>query len=407
MKNTAQEHFNKEKPHTKIKHDLFKNVLDTSLSIANGINFSKKENKSYVYIDLFAGAGKFDDNNQGSPLIALNSFEKYKDKNKRSFQNIEMIVAEKDENNINKLKQNIDSEKTKLAIDSINCEFCKGSWEEHSEKLKQYIKSNQWGLIFVDPFSLELNFKNLLDLINESPYYKDIIILINKSAQERVLGKIDTPDINKICKYFDISQGNLKRLFDYVKSKGGSNETVVQHLIKRSLSKLDKDYIINAAITRTRNNKLEDSDRFYLCLITSSIGVANSFLEKYSEELENKNSNKSHLQLNLFDTSPQTKYLSLEERIQNIIKKDTLNLFELSKTLFNVFLSWRYTEENEIPHRQALLTAVNNLISDNKLLILNPEKAKSGCISSKTNRLSAKSLYSKEDAKSITLCQSR
>ena len=57
MKNIANDHFDTEKPHTKIKHRLFKSALDTSLSIANGINYSKKENKPYIYIDLFAGAG--------------------------------------------------------------------------------------------------------------------------------------------------------------------------------------------------------------------------------------------------------------------------------------------------------------------------------------------------------------
>ncbi len=48
MKNIANDHFDTEKPHTKIKHRLFKSALDTSLSIANGINYSKKENKPYI-----------------------------------------------------------------------------------------------------------------------------------------------------------------------------------------------------------------------------------------------------------------------------------------------------------------------------------------------------------------------
>lgn len=43
MVNTAQKHFTEEKQHTKIKHKLFRATLDTSMSIANGINYSKKK----------------------------------------------------------------------------------------------------------------------------------------------------------------------------------------------------------------------------------------------------------------------------------------------------------------------------------------------------------------------------
>ena len=403
MVNTAQKHFTEEKPHTKIKHKLFRATLDTSMNIANGINYSKKETKPYIYIDLYAGAGKFKDEHKGSPLLALELFEKYKDKNKRTFSAINMIVAEKNEKNIEELTKNINNEKQVLLLDDLSCTFCSGSWETHAETLKNYIKSSQWGFVFVDPFSLELNFDNLIELINQSPYYKDILILINKSAQERVLGKINEPDISRLCNYFNISENNLKRLFDFVKSKGGSNETVVQHLIKRSISKLDKDYVINAAITRTRNGKLEDSNRFYLCLITSAIGVANSFLEKYAEELEDKTLKNNNMQLNLLNTSPITKYVSLEEQIENIIKHGELTLFELSKKLYNVFLSWKDSDGNAIPHRQALIAAINNLINNTKIIILNPQKVNPGCISSKTNKLLSKALTTKDDARSVIL----
>lgn len=405
MTNKAIEHFDNEKPHTRIKHKLFKAVLDTSMNIANGINHTKKENNPYIYIDLFAGAGKFKDEQKGSPLIALNSFEKYKSKELRTFSAIQMIVAEQDTKNIYELKKNINCEKQVLLLNDLSCKFFEGSWETHSETLKKNIKSSHWGFVFVDPFSLELNFDKLLDFINESPYYKDILILINKSAQERVLGKIEDPDIFKLCNYFNISEQVLKKLFESIKAKGESNEVVIQHLIKRSLHKLDKDYVINAAITRTRNGKLENSDRFYLCLITSSIGVANSFLEKYAEELEDKTLNNRNLQLSLFGTSTDTKYISLEEKIENIIKKEQkpITLFRLTQKLYNVFLSWRASDGSEIPHRKALLTALNNLLNNKKITIINQEKADRACLNQETNNLLSKSLNTKKYAKSITL----
>lgn len=84
---------------------------------------------------------------------------------------------------------------------------------------------------------------------------------------------------------------------------------------------------------------MENADRFYLALLTSSIGVADSFLYKYAELLEEKEFNNKGGQQSLFDTSPQTKYTNLEETVQNIIHQNTeISLYKLTKTLFNVFL---------------------------------------------------------------------
>lgn len=65
----ANKHFNNsKKKHTKIKHYLFKNILTKSISIAN--NLSNNKPSSFVFIDLFSGAGIFEDNTYGSPMIA-------------------------------------------------------------------------------------------------------------------------------------------------------------------------------------------------------------------------------------------------------------------------------------------------------------------------------------------------
>lgn len=48
MKIIETVHFEKEKPHTKIKHQLFKSALDASISIANSLNY--KDNKNIPFI---------------------------------------------------------------------------------------------------------------------------------------------------------------------------------------------------------------------------------------------------------------------------------------------------------------------------------------------------------------------
>jgi three-Cys-motif partner protein len=399
MKNTEIEHFYEEKPHTKIKHQLLEAVLEISLSISNSMNHSRNENKPYVYIDLYAGSGKFKDENNGSPLIALNAFKEYK--NKRSFENIEMVVAERNEQNAITLKQNIEDEKKELDLNDISCSTYLGSWETYSIELQEYIKSNKWGFIFVDPFSLELNLGNLIDLIKSGLYYKDILILINKTAQERVLGKPDSPDIKKICKYFNVSEEFLQRAIKSITQKGGSNEDIIQLLTKRAFKELNKDYKINVAITRTRQGEIENADRFYLSLITSSFGVANKFLEKYSELLEQKKEiqNNGQLGFSLFELT----YNSLEQKVKEEINNNVISLHLLTKQLFNVFLSWKYTEHNEIPHKTALLRVLNNLLKNNEIVFVNPEKAKSKCINIAKNKILAKAFNSKENLKTINI----
>ena len=73
MVDVTQAHFNEEAPHTAIKHKLFKSVYDSCISISSSFNNIKREKRKFIYLDLYAGCGKFNDANLGSPLIALNS----------------------------------------------------------------------------------------------------------------------------------------------------------------------------------------------------------------------------------------------------------------------------------------------------------------------------------------------
>lgn len=406
MKNTAKAHFSeKEKKHTKIKHDLFTEALKTSLSIANSLNYKDNSNIPFMYIDLYAGAGKFSNDKEGSPLIALNLISEYLDK--RSFEHFEYIVAENDEHNAKCLDANIEKKRKDLNITDKDLKialYC-GHWEDLTNELSDYVQARKWGFVFVDPFSLELNLEELIKVLNHNIYYKDIMILINKNAQERVLGKPETPDIQKICKYFNIEEKALQRLINHIKkNRKGTNEDIIQYLTQKALKNVDKDFKIYAGISRTREGELENADRFYLALLTSSIGVADSFLYKYAELLEEKEFNNKGGQQSLFDTSPQTKYTNLEETVQNIIHQNTeISLYKLTKTLFNVFLSWKYTEDNEIPHRRALTVALNNLLSENKIQFEVIGNLPTGCVNTTRNTVLAKAFNSKENLKHIKI----
>ena len=66
-----ENHFENKKNHTEIKHKIFNDTLKAILAISDVFS---KYNESFIYIDLYAGEGKFSDNTFGSPLLALDTF---------------------------------------------------------------------------------------------------------------------------------------------------------------------------------------------------------------------------------------------------------------------------------------------------------------------------------------------
>lgn len=72
MADVTQAYFNEETLHTAIKHRLFKSVYESCISISSSFNNVRK----FIYLDLYAGCGKFNDANLGSPLMALSCSKK-------------------------------------------------------------------------------------------------------------------------------------------------------------------------------------------------------------------------------------------------------------------------------------------------------------------------------------------
>ena len=103
----ATEHFEEEAPHTAIKHKLFKSVFDSCMSISSSFNNLKKEKRTFAYLDLYAGTGIFEDNNLGSPLIALNSINTQLNKDSNNISKVNFIMSEQNSENASKLRENI------------------------------------------------------------------------------------------------------------------------------------------------------------------------------------------------------------------------------------------------------------------------------------------------------------
>ena len=362
----ATEHFGEEAPHTAIKHKLFKSVFDSCISISSSFNNTKKEKRTFAYLDLYAGSGKFEDNNLGSPLIALNTINTQLQKETNNISKVNFVLSEQNSINANKLQEHINTyiESNALA-DKVFPIVKSDSWENCTDCFANSLANSPWGMIFVDPFSVELKIPDLLKLITPNGKLKDVLILINTNAHERILGRSDDESLQKISDYFGVELKMLRLIKTKVIAiENLNNAVVIQRLIKRAFRNVEKDFVINLAITRTRNKDLENSNRFYLCLLTSSYGVANAFLDTYANLLNDKKEKANNGQRSLFDNDDNYTYFELKNKIKDITKGQKLSLLKLMSKLLNDFYSWKDASPNEIPNTRNVQKAINLLIEE-------------------------------------------
>ena len=131
-------------------------------------------------------------------------------------------------------------------------------------------------------------------------------------------------------------------------------------MIYKTFENLNKDFVINVAIPTTKSGKLENSDRFYLTLITNSIGVADKFLNCYAKLLGTKKKLSDTGQLSLLDQFPEYKYFKLNQKIIEMFKKSNkIQLLALFKKLYNDFYSWKKAHKDEIPTSSNILKVIN------------------------------------------------
>lgn len=378
-----QKHFETKYPHTEIKHKLLSNTLNGTIYVAN--HFTEEFlSKEFVFIDLFTGKGMFEDGTKGSPMIAFDIVESYIQKAiSKNFNKFTLIFIEKDKENYGSLIDNIS--KKFLQEDcpfKIKVIIASNEWESYSKVIQNYLNKTSAAFIFVDPFSTELKMKQLKPLINPDKYHT-ILTLINISGLERILGLNSKKCIKKVCEYFDVDLKTFERL---KKRKNITNAGIVRNLIKISLKNIEKDFVINLGLPRTSKGKLENADRFYLCLLTNSVGISDTFLRTYGQILGIKDKTK---------LPKEQRQFSLTSKILKFInKKKTASLLQITSELYDDFYSWKEASEIEIPTSSNLTKAINFLIENGKIKLKtmdftckrNPSKLLSKAFSSKVRQ---------------------
>ena len=333
----AHEHFEQKRPHTAIKHKLFSDTFNAVLSIAS--KYSDKNN--FIYADLYAGMGKFSDEELGSPLLAFNTI--INSDCAASFHQITCFFTEQDETHVQSLYENLSTSAKQAKSLNVKARVGQGEWSEFSEKLQELLHYSTWGFIFIDPFSNEVELDQLFELLSTKRNMKDFMIFINVQSMKRIVGQNNYNE--KVAKFLGVSTNDLLNI---VKC-----DNKIREAMQQRFAALNKDYVINAAIPKTRNNKLSHTDNYQLLLATNSIGVADAFLKSHVEALIEF---KGEDTLDLFET--------LEGNISQIVKDagDKISIKSIFEKLYANHNSWKNADLYNIPTCKNIQKKINTLI---------------------------------------------
>ena len=346
---------------TKIKHHLLTETLNTSIGIANNkcMAYKEKSDKTeniYTYIDLFAGAGVFEDGSKGSPLLAFDILSEHNEKVKNKFKQIQMACTEKHMESYQKLEQNILSY---MSNDDIICYYGQGNWESYKNNIEKLLKDSGWGYIFADPFSTELDISELTKVLKSYSKLKDILVFFNFNTLARQDGRRCIQDIGRICKNIGIDE---QELFD----QDLNFSTKFENKLKEHFKGLKK-FVIGVGFPTTVKGELNNSDYFYLIFSTNTPVLVDSFLNAYEEVLDKYTDYSGMHQLALWG-NPDKNYIS--ETIKEQFSEGC-SLFELYLYITSKFLSWKELTKTQkkVPTIKNVVDILNEFQAENLIRI--------------------------------------
>lgn len=365
--NRNANHFGEPKKlNTIIKHHLLSQTLQTSLSIANNkcVAYKQNSNKTdniYTYIDLFAGAGTFEDNSKGSPIIAYDILSEHNNSLYNKFKKLQMACTEKHDESFQKLESTISTYTTNNDID---CYIGQGSWESYKKNIELLLENSGWGFIFADPFSTELDIVVLIETLKSYSNLKDILVFFNFNTLARQDGRRCLQDIDRICRTIGIDEKEL--LDDDSNFSVKFENKLIEHF------KDLKKFVIGVGFPTTVNGDLINSDYFYLIFSTNTPVLVDTFLNAYEEMLDKYTNYSGMQQLALFG-NPDKNY------IYDVLKEnfaEGCSLFELYLFITSKFLSWKELTKTQkkVPTIKNIVEILNEFESDNSIRIIAEEK---------------------------------
>ncbi len=237
----------KERPHTKLKLEIYRKYLDSWCSI-----FKSQPHFNDVYIvDCFAGKGDYDDGqSDGSPLIAIKAAKKFqndflenKNKNKKYFK-IHCIFIECKSSYVKNLEKLLLPYK-----DFVDYKIFKNDFNQVIKNVLREIKYCPT-LFFIDPYGIKTLKRESVEAIVAKKGGKDIILNYIQEGVERIGG------LAKKCLKKDVENISIKEIKTIINLKEfmGGLDCVV-----KSEKEALKMYI--EEVIKGHNKNVQDKDK--------------------------------------------------------------------------------------------------------------------------------------------------
>jgi len=270
--------FEEKETQTVSKHNIFENYLEPWAKIITSPKWMWV--KDAYYVDAFAGTGKYDKGEPGSPVIAANILTKYQ---KRTC-NLHCICIERDPSRYKSLESSLRQFEAKLDIEKHNSEFL-GCIDKILEKVGE-----SPAFFFIDPEGFAgMDFEKIEAILNLP--HKEVLINFQYNAIQRWLTAPKVEDT--ITKLFGTP--------DYKKAK---NELQVIELYKKQIRQ-------KGAFVWYFQNKFPKRNRTFYYLVYATKNLTGFKIMKdvmFSEQC------KRYFEPNLFAT---VDFQSFQEQLRN------------------------------------------------------------------------------------------
>ncbi len=408
---------------TKIKHKIFYETFITSLGTANNIVRRHKDDgreKIYTYIDLYAGEGLFNFGGKeeygredfGTPLYAAEAFWGFLETKGGKghgvfFDRLKILACEKDEVRRSNLRTILTS-----VVNDMRTEFSfpvethvMSEWEdpENSAFIRENVCNAQFGFIFADPFSTELNLKHFQNLLRGCAGLHDVLVFVNFGHIRRALGRRRGTDFKRVADFLGLPEEQLEILLGQESADMHTYLELVLDIIVRRMYILkgrDNIFVTGVALPLDIRKKLVNQDYYGLVLATGAIPVVNAFLKAYADAL--REFGNLPPMGKLFNTLPTI-------LVKMIKRLNTPTLYDLVLALWSNLFSWKHMVNSglvdEFPTAEKIVEVLNALYKSRAIDFLLDEDKKKHYLYKKGKKVGIKpsSLKSVKDYKQIRI----
>ncbi|MBC3787328.1 three-Cys-motif partner protein TcmP [Spirosoma utsteinense] len=235
---TATEFFKVPQPHSLIKADIVSKYIISwaKIIIKSNLHF-KKDSRAYV-VDLFSGAGKYDNGEKSTPVKLIEAALEIP----YLKENVVFRFNDESLEMIKRLEKNI---KDIPNCDNFSHPIKCTNFDAESEEVFSWFVKNAKTLkipmcVFIDPFGYKQISRNLLKTIIQVPQ-SDIIFFFNYKRINAALGNEQfESNMDKI--FGDLRVQNIKREMETAKPIQRS-EIIIRHL-NESLNEIGAKYVV-------------------------------------------------------------------------------------------------------------------------------------------------------------------